>query len=267
MPALASIPFVNSLNDRGTGISGLLSRWKGAATGKTMQMADLREQWLRMDHDGQQNSALCEAVRSLRTSVLLCTPERSLRSLLISSAELGEGKTTIAANLAISLAQVGKRTLFVDGDMRHPCVHKVFEIKDGSGLVNYLTNQQAWQTMVRPSGVLSLDVLVAGPKPPNPAELLSSERMLTLIREATADYDFVILDSPPLLDVADARIVAALVEGVVLVVQAGATPREVVQRTLAHAYTVGAIITGVVLNKLDVRGADDYYYYRYDRYD
>lgn len=124
MPALASIPFVNSLNDRGTGISGLLSRWKGAATGKTMQMADLREQWLRMDHDGQQNSALCEAVLSLRTSVLLCTPERSLRSSLTSSAELGGGKITIAANLAISLAQVGKRTLFVDGDMRHPCVHK-----------------------------------------------------------------------------------------------------------------------------------------------
>ncbi len=256
VPTLAVIPSMNSLNDRGPGIGGLLSRWKWAATEKTMPMAELGEQWLRIDQVDQQNSALSEAIRSMRTSVLLCTPERSPRSLLISSAELGEGKTTIATNLAISLAHVGKHTLFIDGDMRHPCVHKVFEIKDGSGLVNYLTNQQAWQTLVRPTGLPGLDVLVCGPKPPNPAELLSSERMVALIREATASYDFVVLDSPPLLGVTDTSLVATMVEGVVRLVKGGATRRELVQRAQFHAHDVGANVMGVVLNNLDMAAND-----------
>ena len=229
-------------------------------------MVEPKKQWLRIDQNAQQYAALAEAFRGLRTSILHCNPERSPRSLLISSAELGEGKTTIATNLVISLAQLGKRVLLIDGDMRHPCVHKVFEIRDGSGLVSYLTNQQAWQTMVRPTGLPGLDVLVCGPKPPNPAELLSSERMRTLVREATASYDFVVLDSPPLLGVTDSSILATMVEGVVLVIKGGATPREVVGRAQTKARGVGANVIGAVLNNVDVR-ADDYYYYRYYRYD
>jgi capsular exopolysaccharide synthesis family protein len=266
VPTLAVIPSVNSLNDRWHGVSAFLSRWKWPATGKTMPMAEQGEQWLRIDQNGQQNSALSEAVRSLRSSVLLATPKRLSRSLLVSSAQLGEGKTTIASNFAISLAQLGHRVLLIDSDMRNPCVHKVFEIKDKPGLVTYLTSQQDWKAMVRPVGLAGLDALVSGPVPPNPTELLSSERMRTLVREATADYNFVVLDSPPLLYVADSRILATLVEGVLLVVQVGATPCDLVQRAQFQLRDVGANVIGVVLNKLDVR-ADDYYYYRYYRYD
>jgi capsular exopolysaccharide synthesis family protein len=150
--------------------------------------------------------------------------------------------------------------------MRHPCVHKVFEIKDGSGLVNYLTNLQAWQTMVRPTGLPGLDVLVCGPKPPNPAELLSTERMLALIREATASYDLVVLDSPPLLGVTDSSILATTVEGVVLVIKGGATPREVVERAQTKVRGVGANLIGIVLNN-NVNVCADDYYYRHRRYD
>lgn len=274
LPALALIPSVESQNHRPGGVYGLYERGKLLASGPRESVEDELSvrgasptRWYRIDADGQQHSTLAEAFRSLRTSVLLSTAERPPRSLLISSPQPGEGKTTISANLAISLAQLGQRILLIDADMRRPCIHKVFEIKDSvGGLVSYLTGQEGWQAMVKPTGVAGLDTLVCGPVPPNPAELLSSERMRTLIREAMAEYNFVLLDSPPLLNVADARILATLVEGVVLVVQGGATPRELAQRAQFHARDVGANVIGVVLNNLNVR-ADDYYYYRYYRYD
>ena len=220
----------------------------------------------RIDVDGSQRSALAEAFRSLRTSVMLSTANRPPRSLLITSSQPGEGKTTVSLNLAISLAQLGQRVLLVDSDMRRPCVHKALDIKEGSGLVGYLTSQQDWRAVAQPSSLAGLGVIICGPVPPNPAELLSSQRMRTLVHEAAAEYDSVVLDSPPLLSVADARILATLVEGVILVVHGGTTPYELAQRAQAHARDVGAHVIGVVLNNLDVR-ADDYYYYRYYRYD
>jgi capsular exopolysaccharide synthesis family protein len=231
-----------------------------------MPMADQGEQWLRVDQDGQQNSDFSEAIRSLRTSVVLSTLDPPPRSLLVSSAQLGEGKTTIASNLVISLAQSGHRVLLIDSDIRNPCVHKAFELKEEPGLVGYLTGQQDWKAIVRPAGLPGLDALVCGAVPPNPAELLSSERMRTLVREATADYNFVVLDSPPLLYLADSRILAALVEGVVLVVKGGITPREQVQRAQLLVHDVGASIIGVVLNNLDVSATDYGRHYNYAYY-
>ena len=190
---------------------------------------------------------------------------RPPRSLTFVSAEPGEGKTTIASNLAISLAQLRKRVLLIDGDMRRPCVHKLFEIEDHSGgLVTYLTGEEEWQQLVRPTGITNLDCLVCGPVPPNPSELLSSDRMQMLIREAMAEYKFVLIDAPPLLNVADGRILATMVEGAILVVKGGFTPRELVQQAQLHVRDVGAHLIGVVLNDVDVRH-NGYYkgYYRY----
>jgi len=273
VPALALIPSVESLDGHRGGVYGLYGRSKllasragGSAEEELAARAAPPAKWYRIDGDGQQHSTLAEAFRSLRTSVLLSTAEHPPRSLLITSAQPSEGKTTVAINLAISLAQLGQRVLLIDSDMRRPSIHRVFEIKESGGLASYLTGQQDWQAIVEPTGLAGLEALVCGPVPPNPAELLSSERMRTLIREAKADYNFVVLDSPPLLNVADSRILATLVEGVVFVVQGGATPRELVQRAQSHARDVGANVIGVVLNNLDVR-ADDYYYYRYYRYD
>ncbi|MFQ5926343.1 MAG: GumC family protein [Terriglobia bacterium] len=273
VPALALIPSVDSLNHRRHGIYGLYDRGKllvSGARGPAGEEVPARNASLvkryRIDRGEEGSSALSEAFRSLRTSVLLSTAEQPPRSLLFTSAQPGEGKTTVSVNLAISLVQLGQRVLLIDADMRRPCVHKALECKDSSrGLVSYLTGQQAWQAIVQPTRVPGLDAVTCGPVPPNPAELLSSERMRTLVREAIANYQFVLLDSPPLLNVADARILAILVEGVVLVVQGGATPRELAQRAQFHARDVGANVIGVVLNNLDVH-ADDYYYYYY-RYD
>lgn len=258
LPTLAVIPTVNSLNDRWRGVRGLLSRQKWIPTGKTMPVAELRKQWLRIDQDGQQNPAFSEAVRSLRASVLLSTSERSAQSLLVSSAKLGEGKTTIATNLAICLVQLRHRVLLIDGDMRNPCVHKIFGIKDSPGLVGYLTGQEEWQAVVRPAGLAGLDALVCGPMPLDPAELLSSDRMRILIREAMAGYSFVVVDSPPLLNVADSRILGTLVEGVLLVVHGGTTPRELAQRAQSYARNVTANLIGVVLNNVEIRPGDYY---------
>ncbi|MDA2912722.1 polysaccharide biosynthesis tyrosine autokinase [Acidobacteriia bacterium AH_259_A11_L15] len=274
VPALALIPSVESLNGRRGGVYGLYDRGsklltsggKGSAEMELPGRSAPATPWYRIDEASQQHSTLAEAFRSLRTSVLLSTAERPPRSLLVTSSQPSEGKTTISLNLAISLAQLGQRVLLIDADMRRPCLHKAFEIKDSSGLASYLTGQQEWQALVVPTGVAGLDAVPCGPVPPNPAELLSSERMRTLIREAMAVYKFTVLDSPPLLGVADSRILATLVEGIVLVVQGGATPRELVQRAQSHARDVDANVIGVVLNNLDVR-SDDYYYYRYYRYD
>jgi len=270
LPALALIPAVESLNGRrrlsparrrGLLFAGPNPPVEGEPT------APASPRWYRIDaDDGQSSRALGEAFRSLRTSVLLSTAERPPRSLLVSSSRPGEGKTTIATNLALSLAQLGQRVLLIDADMRRPCLHKVFARPASSGLASYLTGQGDWPALVEPAGVPGLDLLVCGPLPPNPAELLSSDRMRLLLRQALADYAVVLLDSPPLLNVADSRILASLVEGLVLVVQGGATPRELVRRARTTAREVGAHVIGVVLNNLNLQ-ADDYYYYRYYHYD
>ena len=188
------------------------------------------------------------------------------RSLLVSSAQPGEGKTTVSANLAISLAQLGQRVLLIDGDLRRPSVHRAFRIQDSLGVVSYLTGQQDWRAAVEKMPLAGLDVLVCGPVPPNPAELLSSGRMQTLVQEALEEYKFVVLDSPPLLNVSDSRILATLVEGVVLVVKGGETPRELAQRAHAYISDVGARVIGAVLNNIDLH-RDEYSYYQAYSYD
>jgi len=272
LPALALIPSLESLNGQRGGVYGLYERGKllasgSRATGEDVGAVPVPPKWHRIDSDGQQHSTLAEAFRSLRTSVLLSAAERPPRSLLVTSAQPGEGKTTVSINLAISLAQLGQRVLLVDGDMRRPCIHKAFELKESPGLVSYLTGQKEWRATVESTQVAGLEAIPCGPIPPNPAELLSSERMSRLVREAMADYNFVVLDSAPVLNVADSRILARQVEGMVLVVKGGATPRELVQRAEYHARDVGGHVIGVVLNNLDIRAGDSYYrYYRYDYY-
>jgi polysaccharide biosynthesis transport protein len=271
VPALALIPSRDSLNDTSAGVYGrphhTLTIPNGNGKHAPLQRLSGKA-WIRIDGNGTQHSALSEAFRGLRTSVLLSAAGRPPRSLTFVSAEPGEGKTTVASNLAISLAQLGKRVLLVDGDMRRPCVHKLFDIENHSqGLVTYLTGEQEWRQLVRPTGMANLDCLVCGPVPPNPSELLSSDRMKLLICEAMEEYQFVLVDAPPLLNVADGRILATMVEGAILVVKGGFTPRELAQQAQLHIRDVGAHLIGVVLNDVDVR-QNAYYkgYYRYGGY-
>lgn len=219
--------------------------------------------WIRVDAKSVERSDLCEAFRGLRTSVLLSKAGRAPRSLVFISAEASEGKTTICSNLGITLAQLGKRVLIIDADMRRPSIHDFFHVPDGAGLVNYLTGDEGWRDLVQPSGSTGLYCLTCGPAPPNPSELLSSERMQTLVREAMGDYNFVLVDSPPLLDVTDGRILTTVVEGSVLVIKGGATSRELVQRAQIYVADVGAHLIGAVLNDLDLRREGYCYSARY----
>ena len=267
VPALALIPSRESLDHGSPFVYGLTEKASTHNGHGKLTALEKRggKTWIRIDGNGAQHSALSEAFRGLRTSVLLSAAGRPPQSLTFVSAEPGEGKTTVASNLSISLAQLGKRVLLIDGDMRRPCVHKLFKIEERSrGLVTFLTGEDDWRSLVRPSGLAELDCLICGPVPPNPSELLSSDRMRQLITEAMAEYQFVLIDAPPLLNVTDGRILATMVEGAILVVRGGFTPQELAQQAQFHVRDVGARLIGVVLNDVDVRH-NGYYqsYYRY----
>src|SRR3984885_11952710 len=256
LPALASVPAVQAATN-GNGHS-LYARARHMAGEK--YPAAIVPAWNRIEGNGQ-NTALAEAFHELRTSVLLSTAKHPPKTLLVTSAKGGEGKTTVAANLAVSLAQLGEKVLLIDADLRRPSLHNFFGIPNTCGLVNFLTGNPDWQSLLSHSAPVGLSVLPSGPIPPNPADLLSSEYMPALIREASKEYKFIVLDSPPLLNLADSRILATLVDGVILVVGGGITPRELVHRAYASAVDAGSHVLGATINFADTRS--DYYSYGY----
>lgn len=206
----------------------------------------------------QQRSVLGEAFGSLRTSVLFDVTGPPPRSLLVTSTQPQEGKTTVSVNLAISLAKLGRRVLLIDADIRRPAVQRTLKIEAGAGLADYLAGRMPWRLLVRADVVPGLDVLSAGDPPESPSEMLSSVRMGELVREAEVEYDFVVLDSPALLiHAADARILAPLVDGVLVVVRSRATPRDALTRALNQVPN----LLGVVLNDLDIRSLPPAYHY------
>ncbi len=256
LPALASVPAVQAATN-GNGHS-LYARARHMAGEK--YPASIVPSWNRIEGNGQ-NTALAEAFHELRTSVLLSTAKHPPKTLLVTSAKGGEGKTTVAANLAVSLAQLGEKVLLIDADLRRPSLHNFFGVPNASGLVNFLTGNPDWRSLLSHPAPIGLSVLPSGPIPPNPADLLSSEYMPALVREASKEYKFVVLDSPPLLNLADSRILATLVDGVILVVGGGITPRELVHRAYASAVDAGSHVLGATINFADTRS--DYYSYGY----
>jgi succinoglycan biosynthesis transport protein ExoP len=254
LSALASVPAVASSNNH-RGVLALYDRARSMADDKNG--TSVVPLWNRIEGNGQ-NAALAEAFHELRTSVLLSTAKRPPSSLLVTSAQGGEGKTTVAANLAVSLAQLGERVLLIDADLRRPNLHNFFGLPNSAGLVNFLTGDPDWRSLVTHPAPIGLDVLFSGPIPPNPADLLSSDYMRALIREASKEYKFVVVDSPPLLNLADSRILATLVDGVILVVGGGITPRDLVHRAYISALDAGSHVLGATINFADM--STGYYY-------
>jgi capsular exopolysaccharide synthesis family protein len=173
-----------------------------------------------------------------------------------------EGKTTTAANLAVVMAQAGNRIVLVDGDLRRPSAHKLFGLSNGTGLTTALVEDpRALNGYLQETGIENLRVLTAGPIPPNPQELLGSQRMEELLRRLEEEADIVVLDTPPTLVVSDANVLAARASGVLMVVNAGKTRRAAVRQAVEGLRKVGANVLGCVLNMVSTRGARSSYYY------
>jgi succinoglycan biosynthesis transport protein ExoP len=213
----------------------------------------------------QTEPAAQEAFRSLRTSILL-SANPVPRTILITSALPGEGKTTITINLGATLASLGNKTVIVDCDMRRPSCHRSAGVQNSPGFVRCLTGQvDLPQAIVPVPGVPSLSVIPCGPIPPNPAEVLSSPVTSELLRRLREMFDYVLVDSPPLLSVADSRILATFTDAVVLVARAFSTPYDATRRARELLYGANARILGVALNDVDFRRGEYTYksYYRY----
>ncbi|MBK6797624.1 MAG: polysaccharide biosynthesis tyrosine autokinase [Acidobacteria bacterium] len=210
-------------------------------------------------------SSVVEAYRMLRTSVLLSTAGNPPKTILITSSQPGEGKTTTAVNTAISLAQLGAKVLLIDADLRRPTVHKTFKLQHARGLSSYLSGRSRVEDMIIKLSTPNLSILPSGPIPPNPAELISSDRMKDMLRHLSETYDHIVIDSPPLINVTDPVILSTMVDGSIIVVQAGRSTKDLIRRARQELSGVGAKVFGVVLNNVDVKreGYDEYYYHRY----
>jgi succinoglycan biosynthesis transport protein ExoP len=209
-----------------------------------------------------------EAVRTIRTGIMLVRAELPSRALLITSVAPQEGKTVVVANLAIALAQAGRKVLLVDADMRKPRLGTLFPGEsDGTGLVQLLSADLPLDAGVRPTDIEHLSLLPCVTAADQPSELLESPRLVSLIAAAKERFDFVLFDSPPLLAVTDAVVLASRLDGVVLVVKGGSTPRELLHRGIAMLAEAQAAPAGGVLNMVDIRGGDSAYHrYAYRHY-
>ncbi len=210
-------------------------------------------------------SNVAEALRSVRTN-LLFSGHGPLNRLLITSALPQEGKSFLTSNLSVLIAATGSKLLIIDADLRRPNLHKLFELENGQGLSTVLAGIHEFEECVIETHVPNLHVLLAGPTPPNPAELLGSERMTDLL-DSIGGYDMILIDSPPVNVVADPLMLSSLVDGVLVIIEANATSRSLVARTRDLLMEVNANVLGAVVNKLNVRRAGyGYYYYDYGYY-
>lgn len=207
-------------------------------------------------------SQLAEAYKELRTATLLASPDQPPRTILVTSCLPQEGKSQTSLNLAIALAQAGKRVLLVDADLRRPRLHKALGLDNDRGISTYLSGNSPVKPLIRETDVPGLDLLTSGPIPPNPSELLGSRNFLALVQEfaETGGYDHLIFDSPPLLSVADPIVVATVLDGTILVVQSGQTPRDALMRGAGKLHQANVKVLGAVLNS--VTDGDRSYYYR-----
>jgi len=214
-------------------------------------------------------SQMSEAFRALRTSILLSQADHPPQVILVTSALPREGKTTAAANLAVTLAQLGDRTVLVDADLRKPGVGRLLNLGSGkyAGLSSYLAGVSTLDLVTVPHPAIpNLAAIPTGPLPPNPADLLSSHKFADAITELRTKYKFIVIDSPPVMAATDAVIVSVQTDGVLLVVRSGETPKEAFTRTRDLLNSVKCRILGVVLNAVDSNAPDYYYSYRYYPY-
>ncbi len=214
---------------------------------------------------GHPRSMLAEAYRNIRTSLLLSFSERPPQTIVFSSPNPSEGKTTTAINTAIALSQTGAHVIIIDADMRKPRLHQILTRGNGLGLSNFLSGRTSLESIITPTRIANLSYIPAGSLPPNPSELIGSALFKKMVQALKEQFNHIIFDSPPVLGFADTTILSTLVDGVVLVVLGGKTPKETLQRAKEVLFQVEAHILGVVINRVDIRHYDynNYYYHYY----
>ncbi|MDH2453841.1 CpsD/CapB family tyrosine-protein kinase [Priestia megaterium] len=204
---------------------------------------------------------VAEQYRTIRTNIQFSNADQDIKSIVLTSTGPGEGKSTTASNLATVYAQQGLRVLLIDADLRKPTAHYTFRLENHVGLTNVLTKQSTLGQAVQGTEVPELFLLTSGPIPPNPAELLASNNMTELLKEMKEEFDIVIFDTPPVLAVADAQILANQVEGSILVVSSGKTDKEAAIKAKELLLKANAKVLGAVLNNRKMEEGSDYYYY------
>jgi polysaccharide biosynthesis transport protein len=257
LPALAVIPALIRNESR--------LRLKMIGAGGTPESNDRDSTGLALINDSR--SPIAEAYRHLRTSLLLSSAGQPPKTILMTSSQPSEGKTTTAVNTAIMLAHTGVEVLVVDCDLRRPRLHAHFNVPNTRGITNYLSGETDLNTLVQTFEQLpNLKIMTSGPVPPNPAELLGSNEMRKLLSELGERFTHVIIDSPPCISFTDASILSTMVDGVVLIVHGGRSSRAVVRRAKQQLLDVGANLFGVVLNNVKLEAQEFYYAGYYSSY-
>ena len=210
-------------------------------------------------------SPIAEAYRGIRTSIEFSNLDKNLQVITVTSSMQNEGKSTVLANLAVSFANLDKKVLIMEGDLRNPSVHRMFNISNIKGLTDILLQNKVFADCVHCTDVKNLHVLTCGPIPPNPSEMLSSKKIRDFIESLREYYDYIFIDAPPIGIVTDAGIISTFTDGCIFVVGAGDADIEMAKVSKERLEKVGANILGVVLNKFESSGASGYYNYYYEQ--
>ncbi|MER2078118.1 CpsD/CapB family tyrosine-protein kinase [Psychrobacillus psychrotolerans] len=206
-------------------------------------------------------SIVAEQIRTVRANIKFAMKDKQYKTLLFTSTSIGEGKSTLASNIAISFAQDGQKVLLVDADLRKPTMHYTFNKPVSPGLTNLLMSNWSLSDILKDSGVIGLDLITCGPIPSNPAELLGSLTMKKFLKETISLYDLIIFDAPPLLSVADAQILADVCDGTVLVTSSGITEKKNLYKVKEVLEASNAHVLGIILNRFKLE--KNHYYYEY----
>lgn len=202
-----------------------------------------------------------EAFRTLRTNIQFCNTDKILKTICLTSCIPNEGKSVTALNLAMSMARAGKKVVHIDADMRKPRQYKEIAAKFNPGLSNYLSGMAELDEVISDTNIDNLQLILCGPKPPNPTELLGTSRFEKLLEALRERYDYVIIDTPPLGSMIDAAIIAAVTDGTIMLIEYNMIDYNRALKVKEQLEKANARILGVVLNKIPKREYDDYYYY------
>lgn len=211
-------------------------------------------------HD-KPKSTVSEKFRGIRSNIMFSSANKEVNSILITSEKPSSGKSTISANIAVTYAQAGYKTLIIDGDMRKPTQHYIFDLSNNSGLSNLIINKASYSESIKETRVENLSILTAGPTPPNPSELIASDQFDEIYNELLNDYDFIVVDTPPVNTVTDAQVYAQTIQNCALVIDAEKNNKNEVKKAKDLINKAGGKLLGAILNKTAIDKSSSYYYY------